>query len=65
MNPLIQLKQIRILPRLIVPVLVAVATLAPVLARATPSCGFTSTNLLAPVPAGPLPVWLAQLGVRE
>jgi quercetin dioxygenase-like cupin family protein len=65
MNPLIQLKQIRILPLLIVPVLVAVATLAPVLARATPSCGFTSTNLLAPVPAGHFPSGLLNLGCES
>ena len=47
MNPLTQFKKIPILPLLIALSLIVVAP-----ARATPSCGFTSTNLLAPVPAG-------------
>ena len=65
MNSLTQLKQIRTLPLFTVPVLVAVATLAPVPARATPSCGFTSTNLLAPVPAGHFPSGLLNLGCES
>ena len=48
MNPLIQFKKILILPLLIAVALVAGA----VSARATPACGFTSINLLGPVPAG-------------
>ena len=48
MNPLTQFKKILILPLLIALGLIVVV--AP--ARATPSCGFASTNLLAPVPAG-------------
>ena len=47
MNPLIQFKKIPILP-----LLIALTSIVAVPVRATPSCGFTSTNLLAPVPAG-------------
>jgi quercetin dioxygenase-like cupin family protein len=45
MNPLTQLKQIRILPLLIAPALVAL-TAAPALA--TPNCGVVTDNLLYP-----------------
>ena len=55
MNPLTQFKKTRILPLLIVPMLVAVAAFTARPALATPSCGFTSTNLLSPVPAGYFP----------
>jgi quercetin dioxygenase-like cupin family protein len=61
MNPLTQLKQTRILPLLIAPALVALAALTAAPAGATPSCGFTSTNLLAPVPAGFFPSGLLDL----
>ena len=52
MNPLPHFKKIRIPPLLIAPALIALATFTAVPARATPSCGLTSTNLLSPVPAG-------------
>jgi len=52
MNPLPHFKKIRIPPLLIAPALIALATFTAVPARATPSCGITSTNLLSPVPAG-------------
>ena len=47
MNPLTQFKKI-----LILPLLIALSPIVVAPARATPSCGFASTNLLAPVPAG-------------
>ena len=50
MNSLTQFKKI-----LILPLLIALSLIVVVPARATPSCGFTSTNLLAPVPAGHFP----------
>ncbi len=55
MNPLNQFKNIRILPLLIAPALIAILTFTSQPALATPSCGFTSTNLLSPVPAGYFP----------
>jgi hypothetical protein len=51
MNPLTHLKPIRILSLLIASALV-VGALTPQPALGTPSCGVTTTNLLAPVPAG-------------
>jgi quercetin dioxygenase-like cupin family protein len=50
---------------LIAPALVIIAVLTAVPARATPSCGFTSTNLLAPVPAGHFPSGLLDLMCRS
>jgi quercetin dioxygenase-like cupin family protein len=55
MNPLTHRKKIRILPLLIAPALITVATLTAVPARATPSCGITTTNLLDPVASGYFP----------
>ena len=46
MNPLTQLKKIRVLPLLLAPALVAMVTFTPVPARATPSCGVTTVDLL-------------------
>jgi quercetin dioxygenase-like cupin family protein len=65
MNPLTHSKRLSILPLLILPALVAVATLAPPPARATPGCGFAGTNLLAPVPAGYFPSGLLNLMCRS
>ena len=48
MNPLTQSKKIRILPLLIAPALVALTALTAAPALATPSCGFTTSNLLYP-----------------
>lgn len=48
MNPLTQLKNMRILPLLIASALVAIVTFAPPPALATPQCGFASANLLFP-----------------
>jgi quercetin dioxygenase-like cupin family protein len=74
MNPLTQLKKIRILVLLIAP---ALAALTAVPARATPGCGVVSVNLFDPVPVGyfpsgslnlmcrsNLPVWLLFTRVR-
>ena len=58
MNPLTQFKKIRILP-----LLIALTFVVAVPAHATPSCGFTSTNLLAPVPVAHFPSGLARLDV--
>jgi len=52
MKPLTHFKKPRILPLLIAPALIALGTFTPAPAHATPLCGFTSTNLLAPVSAG-------------
>jgi quercetin dioxygenase-like cupin family protein len=60
MNPLTQFKKM-----LILPLLIAVTFVVAVPARATPSCGFTSTNLLAPVPAGHFPSGLLNLGCES
>ena len=65
MNPLTHFKKIRILPLFIVPAFVAVGTLTAVPAFATPSCGVTTTNLLAPVPAGYFPSGLLNLMCRS
>jgi quercetin dioxygenase-like cupin family protein len=65
MNPLPHFKKIRILPLLIAPALIALATFTAVPARATPSCGLTSTNLLSPVPAGYFPSGLLNLMCRS
>ena len=64
MNPLTQFKKIRILRLLVAPALVA-SVLTAVPARATPACGFTSINLLAPVPAGYFPSGLLDLMCNE
>jgi quercetin dioxygenase-like cupin family protein len=48
MNTLTHLNKIRILPLFIAPALIALVAFTPVLARATPSCGVTTTNLLYP-----------------
>jgi hypothetical protein len=61
MNPLTHFKKIRIVPLLIAPALAVLTALSPVSARATPSCGLTSTNLLSPVPAGYFPSGLLNL----
>jgi quercetin dioxygenase-like cupin family protein len=60
MNPLSHFKKIRILS-----LLIALTFVVAVPARATPSCGFTSTNLLAPVPAGYFPSGLLNLMCNE
>ena len=57
MNPLIQFKKIPILP-----LLIALTSIVAVPVRATPSCGFTSSNLLAPVSAGHYASGLLDLG---
>ena len=61
MNPLTYFNKIRILPLLIAPALIALATFTPVPARATASCGVTTTNLLDPVAAGYFPSGLLNL----
>jgi len=61
MNSLIQFKKTLMLPLLTALALVVGA----VSARATPACGFTSTNLLAPVPAGYFPSGLLNLMCNE
>ncbi|PYL50690.1 MAG: hypothetical protein DMF33_12150 [Verrucomicrobia bacterium] len=48
MNLLTQFKQIRILPLLIAPALVALVALTAAPALATPNCGVTTSNLLYP-----------------
>jgi quercetin dioxygenase-like cupin family protein len=55
----------KILSLLIAPALVVGAALTATPAIATPSCGFTSTNLLAPVPAGHFPSGLLNLGCES
>jgi quercetin dioxygenase-like cupin family protein len=50
---------------LIAPALVIIAALTAVPARATPACGFTSTNLLAPVPVAHFPSGLLDLMCRS
>jgi quercetin dioxygenase-like cupin family protein len=65
MNPLTQFKKISILPLLIAPALIVGAALIPMPALATPSCGFTSTNLLSPVPAGYFPSGSLDLMCRD
>jgi quercetin dioxygenase-like cupin family protein len=47
------------------PALVIIAVLTAVPARATPACGFTSTNLLAPVAAGHFASGLLNLGCES
>jgi len=79
MNQLTQFKKIRILSLLIAPALIAIITFTTQSAFATPSCGFTSTNLLFPgttigayFPSGTLnlmcrsnlPEWLLNTRVR-
>lgn len=71
MNPLTDFKKTQIVSLLIAPALIALVALTPAPARATPSCGVVSVNLLDPVPVGyfpsgaldllctsKLPVWL-------
>ena len=65
MNPLSRSKKTRMLPLLIAPAFVALAGLTAVPARATPGCGFTNRNLLAPVPAGDFPSGLLNLMCRS
>jgi quercetin dioxygenase-like cupin family protein len=64
MNPLIQFNRISLL-FLIAPMVVAIITFTPRPALATPSCGFTSINLLAPVPAGHYASGLLNLGCES
>jgi quercetin dioxygenase-like cupin family protein len=72
MNPLSQFKRIRILPLVVAPALVTLAAFTAVPARATPGCGFTSTNLsVGTFPSGALnlmcrdlPDWLLITRVR-
>jgi quercetin dioxygenase-like cupin family protein len=64
MNPLSRLKKTRILPLLIAPALI-VGVFTPVPAVANLGCGTTSTNLLAPVPAGYFPSGLLNLMCRS
>jgi quercetin dioxygenase-like cupin family protein len=65
MNPLTHFKKIRIPRVLIVLALVAFTALTAVPTRATPGCGTTNTNLLAPVPAGYFPDGLLDLMCRS
>jgi quercetin dioxygenase-like cupin family protein len=65
MNPLTQFKKTRILPLLIAAGLIVLAALTPASALATPSCGVTTTNLLAPVPSGYFPSGLLNLMCRS
>jgi quercetin dioxygenase-like cupin family protein len=65
MNPLTHFKRIRIVTLLVAPALVALATFTPAPAHATPGCGFTGTNLLAPVPAGYFPSGSLNLGCES
>jgi quercetin dioxygenase-like cupin family protein len=55
MNPLTQFKKNHLLPLLIAPALIALATFTPAPAVANPGCGVTTTNLLDPIPAGYFP----------
>jgi quercetin dioxygenase-like cupin family protein len=79
MNPLTQIKKIRIPPLLIAPALITLAAFTPRPAVATLSCGFSSANLLFPgtqngafFPSGSLnlmcrsslPEWLLNTRVR-
>lgn len=77
MNQLTEFKQIRILPLLIASAIIVLVAFTAAPARATPGCGFTSRNLLTPVPAGNfssgllnlmcrsnLPEWLLMTRVR-
>jgi len=50
---------------LIAPAVVALAALTAVPARATPTCGVDSTNLLAPVTAGYFPNGLLDLVCKD
>jgi quercetin dioxygenase-like cupin family protein len=65
MNPLTHFNKIRILPLLIAPALITLATFTPVPARATDSCGVVSVNLLDPVSAGYFPNGLLNLMCNE
>lgn len=64
MNPLTQFKKTRILPLLIAPALV-VGAFAPMPAVASPGCGTSNKNLLAPVPVGYFPAGLLNLMCRS
>ena len=65
MNPLAHFKKNRLLLLLIASALVAIATLAPARALATPTCGVDSTNLLGPVLAGYFPDGLLNLVCKD
>jgi quercetin dioxygenase-like cupin family protein len=65
MNPLTHFKKNKLLQLLVTPALIAVATLTAVPARATPSCGVVSENLLESVPAGNFPSGLLNLMCRS
>jgi quercetin dioxygenase-like cupin family protein len=65
MNSLTHFKKIRILAVLVAPALAALATFTPAPVHATPGCGFSGTNLLAPVPAGYFPSGLLNLMCRS
>ena len=65
MNQLTYFNKIRILPLLIIPVLIALATFTPVPARATTGCGVVSINLLDPIAVGYFPSGLLNLMCRS
>jgi quercetin dioxygenase-like cupin family protein len=65
MNPLHHLNKTRTLSLLIASALVAFAGLMPVPARATPTCGVVSTNLLDPIAVGYFPSGLLELMCKE
>lgn len=65
MNSLNHFNKIRTLPLLIAPVLITLAALTAVPARATTGCGTTNTNLLSPVPFGYFPDGLLDLMCRQ
>jgi quercetin dioxygenase-like cupin family protein len=65
MNSLTHLNKLRTLPLLIAPALIALVASAPTPAFATPSCGTTNTNLLAPVSAGYFPDGLLDLMCKQ
>jgi quercetin dioxygenase-like cupin family protein len=65
MNQLSHFRKTPVVRLLIAPAVIALATFTAVPARATPGCGFTSRNLLSPVPAGNFPSGLLNLMCRS
>jgi len=65
MNLLTYFKKTQILPLLIAPAVIGLATFTAAPAIATPVCGVVSENLLAPVPAAHFPSGLLDLMCRD
>jgi quercetin dioxygenase-like cupin family protein len=64
MKPL-NFKKSTMLPLLIAPAVIVLAALTAAPARATPTCGVVSTNLLDPIPAGYFPSGFLNLMCKE